>query len=110
MPGAAAVGALEDPSRGVRSGPGARVDGGWRLRVDGQGIDVEAGQAGVDGAPGAAAIGGLEDALGVSARVEGGRRPGIDGQGGDIPTFRTVGRPDVDPRLNSVEADQRDER
>src|SRR5439155_13577023 len=69
------VGTLEDAVK-----PGARIEGERAPGVDGQGDDRDVGQAGVAGAPGAAAVGALEDAVAVNTHVHGGRRLGVDGQ------------------------------
>src|SRR2546430_8969945 len=72
---AGARGLLEGKDTGART----RVEGRRRQGIDGQGIDGEVGQAGVESAPGAARVGRLEDATARGARVEGARRLGVDG-------------------------------
>src|SRR2546425_5457702 len=54
-----------------------------RLGVDGQGNDEEVSEAGVDGAPGDAAVDAHEDATARGARVKGAWHQGLDGQGID---------------------------
>src|SRR6266496_1749553 len=60
----------------------ARIDRGWRRRIDGQSKNAGVGQA-VDGRPALTAVDALEDALAVRARVEGSRSRRIYGQNGD---------------------------
>ena len=73
------VGCLEDPTTVTVV---SRVQGGWRLGVDGQGQDVGnvIGQSRVDGGPTGPAVGALEDAADAT-RVEGGGGLGVDRQG-----------------------------
>src|SRR5437879_8464823 len=81
---------------------GARVEGGGTLGIDDHGIDVEVGQARVEGAPALPAVGALEDAAALGARVEDGGGLRVDGQGG----HREIGQPRTDcaPALPAIGA------
>src|SRR5438094_755163 len=77
------VGVVVAAVRAQEGGATASVEGGRRPGVDRQGSDGSVRQAGVDTAPGAAAIEAPEDAA-VDARVEGGRRPRVDRHGVEL--------------------------
>src|SRR5206468_1711606 len=103
-PTGAAVDAPEHAAVGGTTS--SRVEGGRRLRIDGQGASGE-GQAG--GAPGAAVVGTLEDAarndrVADTGRIEIGRRQRVNGHDGVGPDRQACGDPGAAPISTFVNA------